>query len=113
MNEKFYGGPQGRPVRDYGCGCETDMRQKKPGRRALLKKVQEYNFLMIETGLFLNNQPCCEAAQEAYCKYREMYLEAVAEYEECYGPLTYSGVNVKRDGWEWANSPWPWEVEGC
>ena len=69
--------------------------------------------MMIEAALYLNNQPCCEAAQEAFCKYRELYLEALAEYEECYGPLTYNGADVKRDGWKWVNTPWPWEVEEC
>ena len=85
----------------------------KAGRVKLLKKIQEYNFMMIEAALYLNNQPCCEAAQEAFAKYRKLYLETLAEYEECYGPLTYGGADVMRDGWKWVNTPWPWEVEGC
>lgn len=127
MNEKFYG----RTVTD-DCGCDGNQRNvtgqssecgcghygrrnetDKPGRMKLLKKVQEYNFMMIEAALFLNNQPCCEAAKEAFCKYQKMYLETLAEYEECYGPLTYKGVNSGRDGWSWVDTPWPWEVEDC
>lgn len=136
MNERFYGttgvnagdcsceGGQRTGGRTNDCGCELysgrdaepSMRYGMPGkpdRVKLLKKIQEYNFMMIEAGIFLNNQPCCEEAQEAFCKYRNLYLETLAEYEECYGPLTYSGINVKRDGWKWVNSPWPWEVEDC
>jgi len=91
---------------------------ERPGRGdrhryGLLKKVQQYNFMMIEAGLFLNNQPDCSEAQEAFCKYQRMYAEAVCEYENFYGPLTYSGINVKQDGWAWINNPWPWEVEEC
>lgn len=131
MNEKFYGtgnvnagdcgcdgGRRNERHRNDDCGCNTEnaMRygfQGKPGRANLLKKIQEYNFMMIEAALFLNNQPCCEEAQEDFCKYRELYLKTMAEYEDCYGPLTYNGVNVKRDGWSWINGPWPWEVEDC
>ena len=139
MNEKFYG-TAGMNIGDCGCeggqrngagrtdtadcGCgiysgrnaDPAMRYGTPGqsgRVKLLKKIQEYNFMMIEAALYLNNQPCCEAAQEAFSKYRELYLETLAEYEECYGPLTYNGANVRRDGWKWVNTPWPWEVEDC
>lgn len=116
MNEKFYGTAGVNAGRDTDCGCGNDERYGKPGHKSrtkLLKKIQEYNFMMIEAALFLNNQCDCEAAHEAFCKYQKLYLETLAEYEECYGPLTYNGVNVKRDGWKWANSPWPWEVEDC
>ena len=114
MNEKFYGSVDGSRS---GCGCDSAAEQRsstgKPGRTKLLRKIQEYNFMMIEAALFLNNQPCCEAAQEAFCKYQNLYLKTLSEYEDCYGPLTYSGINVKRDGWSWINTPWPWEVEDC
>lgn len=82
-------------------------------RMQQMKKIQEYNFMMIETGLYLDNQPDCEEAMTTFEKYRRLYLEAVAEYENCYGPLTYSGIDIKKDGWSWVNSPWPWEVEDC
>ena len=82
-------------------------------RRELLRKVQQYNFMMIEAGLFLDNQPDCAEAQETFCKYQELYRQATAEYECHFGPLTYNGVNVKQDGWSWINNPWPWEVEDC
>lgn len=92
----------------------TERRSREgAGRHELLKKVQQYNFMMIEAGLFLNNQPECCEAQEAFSRYQKMYAEAVCEYESCYGPLTYNGVNVKNDGWSWINGPWPWEVEEC
>lgn len=106
--------------RDGGdCGCERggehgkERNHERDDRTKLLKKIQQYNFMMIEAGLFLNNQPCCEAAKEAFCQYQKLHAEAKAEYEACYGPLTYEGINVKGDGWSWINGPWPWEVEDC
>ena len=125
MNERFYGsdcGCEGTQRNGAGrgtdCGCGNGAVGHyevpgKPGRAKLLRKIQEYNFMMIETALFLNNQPCCEEAQVAFCDYQRRHAEAVAEYEACYGPLTYNGVDVKRDGWKWVNSPWPWELEDC
>lgn len=115
MNEKFYGM---NGANSGGCSCGSEKTANygpadRKNRVELLRNIQKYNFMMIEAGLFLNNQPCCEEAQEAYSKYRKLYLETLAEYEVCYGPLTYSGIDVKRDGWKWSNTPWPWEVEGC
>ena len=36
--------------------------------------------------------------------------ELVAKYEEEFGPLTLTG-DFGNDGYDWANSPWPWERE--
>lgn len=91
----------------------TDGRAGGSGRNMLLKEIQQLNFMMIEAGLFLNNQPDCEEAKEAFSKYQCLHREARDEYEKCYGPLTYDGVNAERDGWSWIEGPWPWEVEDC
>lgn len=80
-------------------------------RTKMLKKVQQLNFVMIDVGLYLNNQPDSPAALALFRKYQELYLQAKKEYEDTYGPLCYSGINVERDGWSWIHDPWPWEVE--
>ncbi|MDO4544521.1 MAG: spore coat protein CotJB [Bacillota bacterium] len=80
-------------------------------RTELLRKIQQLNFTMIELGLYLNNQPDCCEAQALFDKTRDQYQAARAEYEDCYGPLTYSGVDTCEDGWSWINGPWPWEGE--
>lgn len=80
-------------------------------RRELLRKIQQLNFMMVEAGLFLDNQYDCEEANETFAKYRKLYTEAKAEYEEKFGPLSYEGVNTKCDGWSWIRGPWPWEGE--
>lgn len=127
MNERFRDMNQrdGCGCEDYGSGRGGQRRSRGDDhhsygrsrgddrRKELLLKIQQLNFLMIETGLFLNNQCDCEAAQVAFCDYQRRHAEAVAEYEECYGPLTYMGVNAKSDGWSWMNGPWPWEAEDC
>lgn len=110
MSENF------RNIDRNGCGCGENERHGRdihPGRAELLNKIRQFDFMMVEAGLFLNNQCDCEAAQEDFCTYRRHHAEAVAEYEACYGPLTYDGIDVKRDGWSWIQGPWPWEVEDC
>lgn len=80
-------------------------------RKEMLEKVQQLNFVMIDVGLYLNNQPDCPAALALYDKYQALHEQAKKEYEDAFGPLTCSGVNVERDGWSWIKKPWPWEVE--
>jgi len=80
-------------------------------RIELLRQIQELNFAMIELGLYLNNQPDCENALDLYEKVSCLHADAKEKYEYAYGPLTYEGVDTKRDGWSWINGPWPWEGE--
>ena len=80
-------------------------------RAAALRKLQQLNFAMIELALYLNNQPKCEEALTLYDKVRCMYADAKVRFEECFGPLTYEGVNTRKDGWSWIAGPWPWEGE--
>jgi spore coat protein JB len=80
-------------------------------KQALMRKVQEMNFGMIETGLFVDNQPCNQDALEAFEYFRNNYEQVKREYENNYGPLSYSGVKANCGGWSWIDGPWPWEGE--
>lgn len=81
------------------------------GKTKALRRVQELNFAMIELALFLNTHPCDENALCIYEKVQLMHAAAKAKYEECYGPLTYEGVNTAKNEWSWVKGPWPWEGE--
>ena len=80
-------------------------------RTEMLKKVQKLNFVMIDVGLYLNNQPDSPAALALFKKYQELHRQAKMDYEAAYGPLCYDGINAEKDGWSWLQKPWPWEVE--
>lgn len=80
-------------------------------RSEMMKKVRQLNFVLIDVGLYLNNQPDSPAALALFAKYQELYRQALMEYEEAYGPVTHAGVNAEKDGWSWIQKPWPWEVE--
>ena len=81
-------------------------------REKSLRRVQELHFAIIDLALFLNTHPCDENALCLYEKVQMMYVTAKEKHEECYGPLTYEGVNTEKGGWSWINGPWPWEG-GC
>lgn len=78
-------------------------------QRALLCKIRAYDFVLIETALYLDGYHSGDALSY-FCENREKLRELREQYEEQYGPLTQSGVNVE-NGWTWVQSPWPWELE--
>jgi len=75
-----------------------------------LKQVQIYSFALYDTGLFLDTHPTNQTALAFYEENQKKYVEAVAFYEEKFGPLTMSGTDTEK-GWAWADTPWPWEME--
>ncbi len=83
------------------CGCD---------HRALMRKVQELDFSMIETGLYLDSYPDCREALDYFGKLSAFREAAVREYEDKVGPLTVYGNG--KDSWRWISAPWPWQYEG-
>lgn len=79
-------------------------------REKMLKKVQISDFEMIEANLYLDAYPYCNKALQYFYEAKERADYLRNEFEEKYGPLTASSNRC--DGWEWINSPWPWECEG-
>jgi len=79
-------------------------------REQALKQVQIYSFALYDTGLFLDTHPTNQTALAFYEENQKKYVEAVAFYEEKFGPLTMSGTDTEK-GWAWADTPWPWEME--
>lgn len=80
-------------------------------RAKAMEFVRETGFAVLETALFLDTHPCDEKAMDHYNKCKQMYKEAVRDYEKNYGPLTITGVDTC-NGFTWTEEPWPWEG-GC
>lgn len=79
-------------------------------REQALRKVQMYSFALDDTGLFLDTHPTNKAALAFFEDTQKKYVEAVAEYELQFGPLTMKDTDTER-GWAWVETPWPWEKE--
>ncbi|MEF9853684.1 MAG: spore coat protein CotJB [Hydrogenoanaerobacterium sp.] len=79
-------------------------------QKVLMNRLKVCDFVMLETGLFLDSHPQNQEALAFYKKHNEMFAAAKAEYIKNYGPLMandYTGG----DSWNWIDSPWPWEKE--
>lgn len=85
--------------------------QRNSGCRGddLKERLKALSFAVLETVLYLDGHPDCQAALEHYNMLIEELEEVTERYEQKYGPLTiYSN---SKNTWEWISSPWPWESE--
>lgn len=79
-------------------------------KNKLLKNLQMYSFILVDTALFLDTHPRDKKALEYYAKMQEKFKAAKKEYTEKYGPLSIMDANPKQEKWEWVKGPWPWEA---
>jgi spore coat protein JB len=80
-------------------------------RSALLKRIQEMDFALYETVLYLDGHPNSQKALEHYRAHRDALKALKEEYSRRFGPLTIYD-NHDNDSWQWVDKPWPWEKEG-
>lgn len=79
-------------------------------QNALLARIMVADFVLLETGLFLDTHPDNEDALAYYREYLTMRKEAAMQYAEKYGmltPMDLSGTG----SWQWVKGPWPWDIE--
>ena len=76
---------------------------------SLLRKIQEIDFSLYETILYLDVYPHCAEALSYYHTLLEKKKALTAQYEREIAPLTFAG-NTSRTEWNWINSPWPWQI---
>lgn len=81
-----------------------------PDRDSLMKKIQTYDFYLVDLHLFLDSHPNCKEALEYFKKYKELSDAARDEYAKNFGPITASqSLKCDKNAWAWIESPWPWE----
>ena len=88
-------------------GCNTCSCQRT--KNALLM-IQELDFAIYETILYLDAYPCDRDALEYYHSLVTKRNTLAAEYESKVGPIT-AFSNLSRTSWDWVKGPWPWEYE--
>lgn len=86
------------------------MPQPSNDREKLLLEVQKYGFAMWDLNLYLNTHPSDRNTMMLFDKYRQAYKQAINDYENKYGALTFDQTNTSKSYWPWNESPWPWEV---
>lgn len=75
---------------------------------SLMRALQEADFALYETVLYLDGHPTNKKALEYYGKIRDEAKALRESYEKSYGPLTVYGNNDAND-WHHIDRPWPWE----
>lgn len=77
---------------------------------AMLKRLQEMEFVAIELNLYLDTHPCDEEALNDFNCAAEAIMKLKKEYEEEFGPLMNFGFSFSKSPWQWVEGPWPWEI---
>ena len=77
---------------------------------SMLNQIRSYSFAAHDMLLYLDTHP---TDKEAFEMFKDLVCKAKAlkaEYEEKNGPLTAFGTACQ-SGFNWLESPWPWEKE--
>ena len=93
--------------------ASTTSPMKKPSRKELMDKINQYSFAVNEATLFLDTHPYDTEALAYFQKYRELRVDAVKEYAKYYAPLAIDYAVNDKTPWSWVNEPWPWEGVEC
>lgn len=78
-------------------------------RMALKRRIHALDFALWEWHLFLDTHPEDAEAMAKRQELKEVRKEAVAAYEEQYGPYNATAKRIMGNRWSWVDSPWPWE----
>lgn len=77
---------------------------------SLLQKLQEIDFAIYETALYLDAYPHSQEALNHYHNLLKARNELRAAYESEGKPLTMFG-NESKTSWDWVKTPMPWEIQ--
>ena len=78
-------------------------------KEELLLNILNYNFALVELGLYLDLNPLDRNMLNIYNQYLDNKKKLCDEYEKSYGPLSLEGLNMGNNDWHYLNLPWPWE----
>lgn len=78
----------------------------------VLCELMALSFALTELGLYLDTHENDSEALRLFKEYAALAEEGKKRYEAVYGPLQQRNGASEKNGWNWINSPWPWEYEG-
>ena len=77
-----------------------------------LCELMALDFAITELGLYLDTHKNDKEALRLYREYVALEKDGRKRYEAIHGPLMQKKSGDDRKGWDWIDSPWPWEYEG-
>ena len=75
-------------------------------REEMMMKIKEYDFAIIELGLYLDTHPDDKKAICLHKEYCRELKDLKDKYQRIYGPLS---IYYPCNKWRWLEEPWPWE----
>jgi spore coat protein JB len=81
-------------------------------RFKLFQWINMVSFAVNDITLYLDTHPCDEKAMRYFNHYCDLRMQALQEYECCYGPLTLDTTTAEGK-WLWSTQPMPWEGGMC
>ncbi len=85
------------------------MMKNNNGRAMLRRKIDAYDFAILEFGMYLDTHPCDMKALQRRQNLQKERKALVEAYETKYGPYIVKDTQVRGNTWSWVNDPWPWE----
>ena len=79
-------------------------------KQMAMRRVQQADFVLLETALYLNGYPSCKEALAYFEEAKKSACSARSAYEEKYGPLMLTSAGGE-NCWNWNMAPMPWELE--
>jgi len=80
-------------------------------RDELLKRLSILDFMLLDLGLYLNNNPDDTHALSIFNTVSQDANDLRSAYEQAHGPLTMCSQASAHDSWKWIANPWPWEAD--
>lgn len=96
-----------KPYKNYNFAQISPSNEKE--YKMLL--LQTYGFGLTDLNLYLDTNPNDNNMIKLYNEYLNNYNQALADYENRYGPLTLNSNSLNTSPWAWLKTKWPWEVE--
>jgi spore coat protein JB len=75
-----------------------------------LEELQQLDFGLVELTLYLDTHPEDIQALGQFNQLAQQRQLSAGEFEIRYGPLLQFGHSLSRYPWQWAETPWPWQV---
>lgn len=76
-----------------------------------LLELQQLDFVLVELTLYLDIHRSDKLAIEQFNRTAQQRARIAAAYEAEYGPLLQFGLSYSRHPWDWAEGPWPWQLD--
>ncbi len=81
-------------------------------KQKALRKVQQYEFVVVELNEYLDTHPEDMQAVREMEKYVKLAKDAHDAYVKQYGcPLWVEEATAENGKWNWVSDPWPWELQ--